>query len=76
MTRYPLILAALAGGLSLAPALPATAQPEPICIYPYDGGWCTPTTQDIRDAVPVRVTELCVYPYDGGWCVPWVEVGS
>jgi hypothetical protein len=49
--------------------VPAAAQPEPICVYPYDGGWCTPDPSDT-----VTVTELCVYPYDGGWCVPWVEV--
>ena len=72
MTRYPLVLGALAGALALAPALPAAASPDPICIYPYDGGWCTPDPDDVLPTV--RVTEFCVYPYDGGWCVPWVEV--
>lgn len=71
MTRFPLIVAALAGGLALAPALPAAAEPDPICIYPYDGGWCTPRVSDV-----VEVGEICVYPYDGGWCVPWIEVGG
>jgi ABC-type sugar transport system substrate-binding protein len=76
MTRYPLVAAALAGAAALAPAVPAAAEPEPICIYPYDGGWCTPTTADVkravRDALPT-VTEYCIYPYDGSICVPWIE---
>lgn len=68
MTRLPLIGATLLGAaLALAPAAPAAAKPDPICIYPYDGGWCTPDPDDY-------VTEYCVYPYDGGWCFPWVEL--
>jgi hypothetical protein len=62
--------AGLAAGLALAlPAAPAAAEPDPVCVYPYDGGWCTPRVSDLTPTVG----EYCVYPYDGGWCIPWVE---
>jgi hypothetical protein len=46
---------------------PSTDLPGAICVYPYDGGWCTPDLDD-------HVTQFCIYPYDGGWCIPWVEL--
>ena len=65
MTRLLLVAAALAGTVAFAPPASADCDLDGLkygecCVYPYDGGWCTP-----------EIEPICVYPYDGGWCVPW-----
>jgi hypothetical protein len=66
MTRLLLAAAIAVSGVVAGPSsATGTVKPEPICVCPYDGCWCTPGLPEIG-----KPEQVCVCPYDGCWCVP------